>query len=184
VVKVPGSQSGGEDRELVDAIQTDAAINPGNSGGAVANGSGQVVGISTAIATNGDSEANAGVGFAIPIDAAMEVATALVDRKPVAVPYLGADLDTDLSPEDIQRFRLGNRAGALVSAVRPGSPAAKGGLRRGDLVVQFGNQPMTTSDQFTVALRGSEIGVPVPVTVLRRGRQVNLRVTPTDQPGR
>ena len=184
VVKVPDGEGGGEDRELVDAIQTDAAINPGNSGGAVANGSGQVVGISTAIATNGDSEANAGVGFAIPIDAAMEVATALVDRKPVAVPYLGADLDTDLSPDDIQRFRLGNRAGALVSAVRPGSPAAKGGLRRGDLVVQFGNQPMTTSDQFTVALRGSEIGVPVPVTVLRRGRQVNLRVTPTDQPGR
>jgi S1-C subfamily serine protease len=184
VVKVPGSESGGEDRELVDAIQTDAAINPGNSGGAVANGSGQVVGISTAIATNGDSEANAGVGFAIPIDAAMEVATALVDRKPVAVPYLGADLDTDLSPEDIQRFRLGNRAGALVSAVRSGSPAAKGGLRRGDLVVQFGNQPVAASDQFTVALRGSEIGVPVPVTVLRRGRQVNLRVTPTGQPGR
>jgi S1-C subfamily serine protease len=184
VVKVPGSERGGDDRELVDAIQTDAAINPGNSGGAVANGSGQVVGISTAIATNGDSEANAGVGFAIPIDAAMEVATALVDRKPVAVPYLGADLDTDLSPEDIQRFRLGNRAGALVSTVRPGSPAAKGGLRRGDLVVQFGNQPVAASDQFTVALRGSKIGVPVPVTVLRRGRQVSLRVTPTDQPGR
>jgi len=184
VVKVPGSESGGEGRELVDAIQTDAAINPANSGGAVANGSGQVVGISTAIATNGDSEANAGVGFAIPIDAAMEVATALVDRKPVAVPYLGADLDSDLSPEDIQRFRLGNRAGALVSAVRSGSPAAKGGLRRGDLVVQFGNQPVAASDQFTVALRGSEIGVPVPMTVLRRGRQVNLRVTPTGQPGR
>ena len=184
VVKVPGGQDGGEDRELVDAIQTDAAINPGNSGGALANGSGEVVGISTAIATNGDSEANAGVGFAIPIDAAMEVATALVDRKPVKVPYLGADLDTDLSPEDIQRFRLGNRAGALVSAVRPGSPAARAGLRRGDLVVQFGNQPVAASDQLTVAVRRSEIGVPLPVTVVRRGRQRALRVRPTDQPGR
>jgi S1-C subfamily serine protease len=184
VVKVPGSESGGEDRELVDAIQTDAAINPGNSGGAVANGSGQVVGISTAIATNGDSEANAGVGFAIPIDAAMEVATALVGRKPVEVPYLGADLDSDLSPGDIQRFRLGSRAGALVSVVRAGSPAAKGGLRRGDLVVRFGNQPVAASDQLTVAVRGSEIGVPVPVTVLRRGRQLVLQVAPTDQPGR
>jgi len=184
VVKVPGGEGGGEGRELVDAIQTDAAINPGNSGGALANGAGEVVGISTAIATNGDSEANAGVGFAIPIDAAMEVATALVDRKPVEVPYLGADLDTDLSPEDIQRFRLGNRAGALVSAVRSGSPAAKGGLRRGDLVVRFGSQPVAASDQLTVALRRSEIGVPVPVTVVRRGRQLDLRVTPTGQPGR
>ena len=184
VVNVPGGENGREDRELVDAIQTDAAINPGNSGGVLANGSGQVVGISTAIATIGDSEANAGVGFAIPIDAAMEVATALVDRKPVKVPFLGADLDTDVSPDDIQRFRLGNRAGALVSAVRSRSPAAQGGLRKGDLVVRFGNQPVAASDQLTVALRGSEIGVPVPVTVVRGGRQLELRVTPTDQPGR
>jgi S1-C subfamily serine protease len=184
VVKVPGGENGGEDRDLVDAIQTDAAINPGNSGGAVVNGNGEVVGISTAIATNGDSEANAGVGFAIPVDAAMEVATALVERKPVKVPFLGADLDSDVSPEDVQRFRLGNRAGALVSAVRSRSPAAKGGLRRGDLVVRFGNQPVAASDQLTVAVRGSEIGVPVPVTVVRRGRQLVLRVTPADLPGR
>ena len=111
-------------------------------------------------------------------------ATALVGRNPVEVPYLGADLDTDLSPEDTRRFRLGNRAGALVSAVRSGSPAAKSGLRRGDLVVQFGNQPVAASDQLTVALRQSKIGVPVPVAVMRRGRQLVLRVTPASQPGR
>ena len=112
------------------------------------------------------------------------MATALVARKPVTVPYLGADLDTDLSPEDIRRFRLGNRAGALVSAVRPGSPATTAGLRRGDLVVQFGTQPVAASDQLTVALRQSKIGVPVPLTVVRRGRQLALRVTPANQPGR
>ena len=184
VVKVPPSESGGESRELVDAIQTDAAINPGNSGGALANGSGQVVGISTAIATNGDGEANAGVGFAIPIDEAIEVATALVSRRPVEVPFLGADLDSDLSPEDIQRYKLGSHAGALVGVVRPRSPAAAAGLRRGDLVVRFGDQPVRASDQLTVALRQSQIGVPVPVTVLRRGRQLVLQVTPADQPGR
>ena len=184
VVKVPPSESGGESRELVDAIQTDAAINPGNSGGALANDSGQVVGISTAIATNGDGEANAGVGFAIPIDEAIEVATALVSRRPVEVPFLGADLDSDLSPEDIQRYKLGSHAGALVGVVRPRSPAAAGGLRRGDLVVRFGDQPVRASDQLTVALRQSQIGVPVPVTVLRRGRQLVLQVTPADQPGR
>jgi S1-C subfamily serine protease len=184
VVKVPSGENGREDRDLVDAIQTDAAINPGNSGGAVVNGNGEVVGISTAIATNGDSEANAGVGFAIPVDAAMEVATALVDRRPVKVPFLGADLDTDLSPVDIKRFQVGNRAGALVSAVRSRSPAAQAGLRRGDLVVRFGSQPVASSDQLTVALRQAEIGVPVPVTVVRRGRELALRVTPVDQPGR
>jgi S1-C subfamily serine protease len=184
VVRVPAGEAGGQGRELVDAIQTDAAINPGNSGGALANGSGEVVGISTAIATNGDSEANAGVGFAIPIDEALEVARALVDRSPIKVPYLGAELDTDLSPEDVARYRLGNRAGALVGLVRSGSPAAKAGLRRGDLVVRFGNQEVRAADQLTVALRQSQVGAPVPVTVLRKGRELVLRVRPTDQPGR
>ena len=97
---------------------------------------------------------------------------------------MGAELDTDLSPEDVARYRLGNRAGALVGLVRSGSPAAKAGLRRGDLVVRFGNQEVRAADQLTVALRQSQIGVPVPVTVLRKGRELVLGVRPTNQPGR
>ncbi|MFL6265345.1 MAG: S1C family serine protease [Actinomycetes bacterium] len=181
VVRVPGGELAGEGRELVDAIQTDAAINPGNSGGALANADGEVVGISTAIATSGDAEANAGVGFAIPIDEAIEVAQALVNHKPVRVPFLGVEADPDLTPADVDRYRLANRAGALVSRVAPRGPAADAGLRRGDLVVRFGNQPVGARDQLTVAIRRSEIGVPVPVTVLRRGRQLVLQATPIDQ---
>jgi S1-C subfamily serine protease len=184
VVRVPDGERAGEGRELVDAIQTDAAINPGNSGGALANADGEVVGISTAIATSGDAEANAGVGFAIPIDEALEVAQALVNRKPVRVPYLGVEADPDLTPADVDRYRLANRAGALVSRFAPRGPAADAGLRRGDLVVRFGNQPVGARDQLTVAIRRSEIGVPVPVTVLRRGRQLVLQATPIDQPER
>jgi putative serine protease PepD len=184
VVKVPDGEGGGEGRELVDAIQTDAAINPGNSGGALANASGQVVGISTAIATSGDSEANAGVGFAIPIDQALAVATALVDRKPVEVPFLGVDASSELTPEAVARYRLGNRTGALVSRVEPRSPAAKAGLRRGDLIVRLGDQPIPARDQLTVAERQAKIGVPVPVTVVRRGRELVLPITPTDEPER
>jgi putative serine protease PepD len=184
VVKVPDGEGGGEGRELVDAIQTDAAINPGNSGGALANASGQVVGISTAIATSGDSEANAGVGFAIPIDQALAVATALVDRKPVEVPFLGVDASSELTPEAVARYRLGNRTGALVSRVEPRSPAAKAGLRRGDLIVRLDDQPIPARDQLTVAERQAKIGVPVPVTVVRRGRELVLPITPTDEPER
>jgi S1-C subfamily serine protease len=184
VVKVPGGEGRGEDRELVDAIQTDAAINPGNSGGALANANGEVVGISTAIATNGDSEANAGVGFAIPIDEALEVATALVDRRPIRVPFLGVEAGAELTPKLVARYRLGNRAGALVGRVAPRSPAAEAGLRRGDLIIRFGNQPIPARDQLTVAERRAEIGVPVEVTVVRRGRQLVLPVTPTDRPER
>jgi putative serine protease PepD len=184
VVKVPDGEGGGEGRELVDAIQTDAAINPGNSGGALANASGQVVGISTAIATSGDSEANAGVGFAIPIDQALAVATALVDRKPVEVPFLGVDASSELTPEAVARYRLGNRTGALVSRVEPRSPAAKAGLRRGDLIVRLDDQPIPARDQLTVAERQAKIGVPVPVTVVRRGRELVVPITPTDEPER
>ncbi|MFL6297443.1 MAG: S1C family serine protease, partial [Actinomycetes bacterium] len=178
---VAGGQASSSSEQLNNLIQTDAAINPGNSGGALANADGEVVGISTAIATSGDAEANAGVGFAIPIDEALEVAQALVNRKPVRVPYLGVEADPDLTPADVDRYRLANRAGALVSRVAPRGPAADAGLRRGDLVVRFGNQPVGARDQLTVAIRRSEIGVPVPVTVLRRGRQLVLQATPIDQ---
>ena len=184
VVKVPDGEGGGEGRELVDAIQTDAAINPGNSGGALANGNGEVVGISTAIATNGDAEANAGVGFAIPIDEALEVARALVRHRPVKVPYLGVEADSELTPEIADRYRLGNRAGALVTRVAPRGPAAEAGVRRGDLIVRLGDQAVPARDQLTVAERRAEIGVPVPVTVVRRGRQLVLQITPADRPER
>jgi S1-C subfamily serine protease len=181
VVRVPDREGGGEGRELVDAIQTDAAINPGNSGGALANADGQVVGISTAIATTGDAESNAGVGFAIPIDEALEVARALVGRKPVRVPFLGAEFDRELRPEDVERYRLGNHAGALVSGVEARSPAARAGLRSGDLIIRFDDQPVRARDQLTVAVRQAEVGVPVPVTVVRRGRQLVLQVVPSDR---
>jgi S1-C subfamily serine protease len=184
VVKVPDSEGGGEGRELVDAIQTDAAINPGNSGGALANGNGEVVGISTAIATNGDAEANAGVGFAIPIDEALKVARALIRRRPVKVPFLGVETGTELTPEIVDRYRLGNRAGALVTRVEPRGPAADAGLRRGDLIVRLGNQAIPARDQLAVAERRVSIGVPVPVTVVRRGRQLVLEITPADRPDR
>jgi serine protease Do len=112
------------------------------------------------------------------------VATALVDRKPVRVPFLGVESDRELSPDDVDRYRLGKRAGALVSWVEPRSPAAGAGLRRGDLIVRFDDQPVRAGDQLAVALRQAEVGVPVPVTVVRRNRQLVLQVVPTDQPKR
>jgi len=181
VVKLPGDPGSGN--ELVDAIQTDAAINPGNSGGALADGSGRVVGISTAIATSGNVESSAGVGFAIPIDEALQVARALVAKKPVRVPYLGWEVE-NLSAEDAVRYRLQGRTGALLGAVRPGTPAAKAQLRKGDLVVRFGNVPVRDRDQLTVALRQARVGEPVPILIVRRGRELNVLAVPTTQPRR
>jgi len=183
VVKVPGDQGPGTGHELVDVIQTDAAINPGNSGGALADGGGRVVGISTAIATSGNVESSAGVGFAIPIEEALEVARTLVAKKPVRVPFLGWEIE-DLSAETAARYRLQGRSGALLGAVRPGGPAAKAELRKGDLVVRFGEVPVRDGDQLAVALRRATVGEPVPILIVRRGRELNLLAVPTAQPRR
>jgi putative serine protease PepD len=172
-------------RELVDAIQTDAAINPGNSGGALANASGQVIGINSAIATAGGGvDANAGIGFAIPIDDALAVANLLIARKKVHVPYLGILTEVDLTPEVAQHYRLGGRTGALVTRVLPSSPAASAGLRKGDLVVRLGDVTVRGSDELKVALRRTPVGRPVPIVVVRRGTQLTRPITPVDQPRR
>jgi S1-C subfamily serine protease len=180
-LKVPDGEGAGEGRELVDAIQTDAAINPGNSGGALANASGEVVGISTAIATNGDAEANAGVGFAIPIDEALEVARQLIAGRPVRVPFLGVQAVADLSPEVAEQYRLGGRAGALVQSVLAGSPAANAGLRGGDLVVRVAGRAVRGWDELKVAVRQVEVGQTIQIVVVRQGRELTLSITPIDQ---
>jgi putative serine protease PepD len=181
VVRVPDSEGVGIRRELVDAIQTDTAINPGNSGGALANGVGQVVGIVTAIATNGQAESNAGIGFAIPIDEAREVVAALIAHKKVRVPFVGMQAE-ELTADDVARYRLQGRSGALVGSVQSRGPAAAAGLRKGDLVVRFADQPVGTTDQLKVAVRLATIGRSVPIVVVRRGRELALRITPTSEP--
>ena len=177
VVSVPGGH------ELVDAVQTDAAINPGNSGGALANANGQVVGINSAIATaDGASEASAGIGFAIPIDEALAVAELLIAHKPVHVPYLGVETQSDLTPEAVRRYRLGGRTGALVSGVRQASPAARSGLRRGDLIVRLGGATVNGADELKVAVRQAQVGLPVPIAVVRDGTELTRQIVPVDQP--
>jgi S1-C subfamily serine protease len=180
VVNLPGS-GGGASGDLVNAIQTDAAVNPGNSGGALANASGQVVGINTAIATNGQTEANAGIGFAIPIDEALEVARQLIAGRPVRVPFLGVQAVADLSPEVAEQYQLGGRAGALVQSVLAGSPAANAGLRGGDLVVRVAGRSVRGWDELKVAVRQVEVGQTIPIVVVRQGRELTLSITPIDQ---
>jgi S1-C subfamily serine protease len=180
VVNLPGS-GGGAAGDLVNAIQTDAAVNPGNSGGALANASGQVVGINTAIATNGQNEANAGIGFAIPIDEALEVARQLIAGRPVRVPFLGVQAVADLSPEVAEQYQLGGRAGALVQSVLAGSPAAVAGLRGGDLVVRVAGRAVRGWDELKVAVRQVEVGQTIPIVVVRQGRELTLSITPIDQ---
>jgi len=125
---------GGDSAECagVATIQTDAPINPGNSGGPLADRSGRVIGMNTSIRTDGIAEANAGIGFALPIDTVLLVAERLLNGEPVGTAWLGIRGE---SPVD-------GRSGAIIVEITEGSPAALAGLQVGDLIVSSEGTPM------------------------------------------
>jgi len=159
------------------AIQTDAALNPGNSGGPVLDSNGHVIGIADQIATGGNgasggSEQNTGVGFAVPIDVAKTVMSSLEQGSPAKHAYLGVS----------SAPATGTQSGALVQGVQSGSPAAKAGVRAGDLVVSFGGKQITGVNDLISAVSSHQPGDTIPVTVTRGGSKVTLQVTLGTQP--
>jgi S1-C subfamily serine protease len=175
---------GFSDKRL-DLIQTDAAINPGNSGGPLINASGEVVGINTLVR----SGPGAGLGFAIPINLAKGVAAQLGKGTPVLHPYLGLQLvplnprlarDNNADPNAL--VRLPERDGALVQRVLPESPAERAGLRRGDLVVGSGRQPVGDPAALLRLVEDSSIGESLPLTVLRGDQELSLTIRPAALP--
>jgi S1-C subfamily serine protease len=132
-----------------DAIQTDASINPGNSGGPLMNWHGEVIGINTMIASSvGQS---AGIGFAIPINAAKAVLNDLVNFGTVRRPSLGATT-LPIGPELANEMGLPANEGLLIMRVTPGSPADRAGLRAGTERAYLGNQPIVLGGDFIVAI--------------------------------
>ena len=160
-----GQESGAT--TLGDAIQTDAAINPGNSGGALVNAAGQVIGINSAIATNGGSSGNIGVGFAIPGNTAKQVSDQLISGGKVTHAFLGVSV-TDAS---------GDVPGALIRQVTSGSPADKAGLKQGDLITKIGDTPVEGGDTVVGQVRGFKVGQQVQITYMRDGKSSNVTVT-------
>ncbi|MBT2233055.1 S1C family serine protease [Nonomuraea sp. NEAU-A123] len=156
-----------ETTTLGDAIQTDAAINPGNSGGALVNAAGQVIGINSAIATNGGSSGNIGVGFAIPVNTAKQVSDQLISGGKVTHAFLGVSV-TDAT---------GDVPGALIRQVTSGSPADKAGLKQGDLITKIGNTPVEGGDTVVGQVRGFKVGQQVQITYMRDGKSSNVTVT-------
>jgi putative serine protease PepD len=161
-----GQQSSGT-TTLGDAIQTDAAINPGNSGGALVNAAGQVIGINSAIATNGGSSGSIGVGFAIPVNTAKQVSDQLISSGKVTHAFLGVSV-TDAT---------GDVPGALVRQVTQDSPADKAGLKEGDIITKIGNTPVDGGDTVVGQVRGFKVGQQVQITYTRDGKSSNVTVT-------
>ena len=138
IVSAKGRGLGITDRE--DFLQTDAAINPGNSGGPLVNLDGEVIGINTAISTNNGGYQ--GVGFAIPIDLAKWVGGQLEQSGRVHRAYLGVMIQPVTQPL-AEQFKVKVNTGVLIAEVQPDSPAAKAGLKAGDVVLQFAGRPVS-----------------------------------------
>lgn len=157
-----------------DFIQTDAAINPGNSGGALVNTNGQLIGINTAIISR--TGGNQGIGFAIPISMAREVMDQLVKTGKVVRGFMGAGVQ-DITPELARAFKLPNAQGAAITSVEPDSPAARGGLKAGDVVTAINGEPTTDAGHLRLKISRTSPGTPVKLTVQRPEGKQELTVT-------
>jgi serine protease Do len=163
---------------LDQLIQTDAAISPGNSGGPLLDSQGRVIGINTAVIRVEGAE---GLGFAIPINLARDIAEQLLTTGRVRRAYLGVEL-ADLNPAAADRFGLPVRQGAFVAGVEAGSPAAAAGLRPQDIVVRANDADVRQVGDLRRALRLAGAGARVRLEVVRPGAGSN-RIVVTPQLG-
>jgi S1-C subfamily serine protease len=178
---------------IEDAIQTDAAVNPGNSGGPLLNSRGEVIGITTLIASNG-SDQSAGIGFAIPINTAKAVLDDYAKYGRVRRPSLDI-VPLPIGPDIAEQIGLPADYGVLIQRVLPGGAAEKAGLRGGNQRLYDGNVPVMLGGDLIVAIDGQDIQTPqdlsaalnmhragdtVTVTIFRGQRRLNVKVTLSD----
>jgi putative serine protease PepD len=156
-------------------IQTDAPINPGNSGGPLLDDSGHVIGINSQIATAGGSQGNVGIGFAVPSNTIRQVVPKLEQGKTIKRPYLGVQT----GPPSLKAA-----VGAQVTSVEPGSPAARAGLRRGDVITSVGGRAVADPSDVSKAIDAHKVGDKVKLEVERNGRTAKVTVTLTSRPQR
>jgi len=171
--------------DIQNFIQIDAPINPGNSGGALVNVDGQVVGINTAILSGeggmGGEGGFIGIGFAIPINMAKHVMEDLIKNGKVTRGYLGASIKS-LDEGVAHAFKVPDTSGAIIEDVSPGGPAAKAGLKNGDVVRKYNGQSVGDSGQLIALVTETNPGTTVQLDILRNGEPMTIRVTLGERP--
>lgn len=178
------SQIGVPDKR-VGFIQTDAAINPGNSGGPLLNQRGEVIGMNTAIIGGGAQ----GLGFAIPIKTAKRIAEQLMSNGKVNHPYLGIRMTTltpelkkEINEDPNANLEVKDDRGVLIFRIERSSPAARGGLKAGDVIKKVGGKSVETSEQVQQAVEASSVGTDLAIEVSRNGQPVAVTVKPGSFP--
>ena len=177
-------------------IQTDAALNHGNSGGPLLNAQGQVIGINAQIETGGQSQGNVGIGFAIPINTVKDVAAELIKHGKVEHPFLGIEGKT-LQPNIARLFHLPVTSGVLVASVRPGTGAAKAGVKPstsqvtvegeswpagGDVIVSVDGQAVPSVERLVDLIAAKKPGDKIDLVVVRGNSRTHLDIKLGRQP--
>ena len=169
------SQSG---RLMDDIIQTDAALNPGNSGGPLVNSRGEVIGVNTAVISGAQ-----GLCFAIAANTAQFVVGRLIRDGRIRRSYVGVGgQNAPIARQFVRFYTLPNATGILVASIEPDSPASKSGLQEGDVIIGCAGQSVSGIDQLHRLLGEERIGIPTPLTVIRRTEKLDLSVTPAESP--
>jgi Do/DeqQ family serine protease len=165
-------------------IQTDAAINPGNSGGPLLNQRGDVIGMNTAIRAGAQ-----GLGFAIPINAARNIADQLIAKGKVSHPYLGiqmrtlsAELKRQINEDPNANFSVKADRGVLIARIMRNSPAANGGMKRGDVITKVNGQAVSSAEDVQAQVDRATVGGDLAIEVDRDGQRVALTVKPGEFP--
>ena len=162
-----------------DFIQTDAAINPGNSGGALVNVRGELVGINTAIfSTSGGYQ---GIGFAVPTSMAKAAMDSLIQKGKVVRGWLGVSIQS-LTPELAKQFQLKDDKGVLVGEVVEDSPAEKGGLQRGDVIIEVQGKKVEDPNQIRNMVAGVEPGHEIEIKILRDNKPMTKKIIVSELP--
>ena len=161
----------GSQNSFINALQTDAAINPGNSGGPLVDATGAVIGVNSAIATLGSAfgsqSGSIGLGFAIPINQARKTAEQLIKNGKATYPVMGVSLDMQYQGE-------GAKVATTADAILPNGPAAKAGLKAGDIITKFEGRTIAAADELIVAIRAKSVGDKVQLTYLRQGKSYQV----------
>ena len=160
-------------------IQTDAAINPGNSGGALVDVNGHLLGINTAIYSR--SGGSMGIGFAIPASTARQVLESIVKTGQVVRGWIGVE-PGELTPELAETFGLGQQTGVIITGVLGEGPAARAGMRPGDVITHVNGQPVASVSELLTRIAALPPGQAAPFTLLRGPDTVQASITPAQRP--